>query len=58
VLFALGAGALVLVVPLLWILLVYGRTLAGADLWVAGVALSAVTAGIGAALLRMLDGRR
>jgi hypothetical protein len=58
VLFGIGAAALLLVVPLLWILLVYGRALAGADLWVAGIVLSGLTAGIGAALLRMLDDGR
>ncbi len=58
VLFGVGVVALVLAVPAVWILLFYGRGLAGADLWVAGVALSAVTAVIGVALVRMLgDGR-
>jgi hypothetical protein len=56
----LGAGivALLLVVPTVWILLVYGRALAGAELWVAGIGLSVMTAGIGLAMLRILDGER
>ena len=58
VLFGVGVVALLLVVPTVWILLFYERALAGADLWAAGIALSAVTAGIGVALVRMLgDGR-
>jgi hypothetical protein len=55
-LLAVSGAALVVVVPLLWIFLVYGRALAGANLWVSGVVLCVLTAGIGAAMIRILDG--
>ena len=58
VLFGVGVVALVLVVPTVWILLFYGRALAGGELWVAGIGLSVMTAGIGLALIRILDGER
>jgi hypothetical protein len=57
-LIGVGAVALVAVVPMLWIWLVYGSALAGADLWAAGIGLSALTAGIGLAMIRILDGVR
>jgi hypothetical protein len=57
-LIVVGAAALVAVVPMLWIWLVYGSGLAGADLWAAGIGLSALTAGIGGAMIRILDGIR
>jgi hypothetical protein len=56
VLLGVGVVALLLVVPTIWILLVYGRALAGAELWVAGIGLSVLTAGIGLAMIRILDG--
>ena len=56
VLLAVGAAALLLVVPMLWIFLVYGRALAGAELWAGGITLCALTAGIGFAMIRLLDG--
>lgn len=58
VLLGVGVVALLLVVPIVWILLVYGRALAGAELWVAGIGLSVMTAGIGLAMIRILDGQR
>jgi hypothetical protein len=58
VLLGLGAAALVAVVPVLWIWLAYGSALTGSGLWVAGIALCALTAGIGAAMIRLLDGPR
>jgi hypothetical protein len=57
-LLGIGAAALVAVVPILWIWLVYGSGLAGGGLWAGGVGLCALTAGIGAAMIRLLDGSR
>ncbi|MFL5906761.1 MAG: hypothetical protein ACJ75Z_04090 [Solirubrobacterales bacterium] len=58
VLLALGAAALLAVVPMLWIWLLYGSRLSGVDIVGAGVGLSALTAGIGAAMIRILDNVR
>jgi hypothetical protein len=58
VLLGLGAAALIAVVPILWIWLAYGSALTGPRLWVAGIGLCALTAGIGAAMIRLLDGPR
>jgi hypothetical protein len=58
ILLALGAGALLLVVPMLWIWLLYGSGLAGSDVIGGGLALCVLTAGIGAAMIRILDGIR
>ena len=57
-LLGLGVAALVAVVPLLWIWLVYGSGLARSGLWAGGIGLCALTAGIGAAMIRLLDGGR
>jgi hypothetical protein len=57
-LLGLGAAALLAVVPILWIWLVYGSGLAGSALWAAAVGLCALAAGIGGAMIRLLDGRR
>jgi hypothetical protein len=56
VLLGVGVVALVLVVPTVWILLVYGRALVGVELWGAGICLSVMAAGIGLAMIRILDG--
>ena len=58
VLLALGAGALLLVIPMLWIWLLYGSGLPPSDVLAGGVALYGITAGIGLAMLRLLDGGR
>lgn len=58
VLLAVGAVALLLIVPLLWIFLAYEGALAGTNLWAGGIVLCSLTAGIGAAMLRVLDGGR
>jgi hypothetical protein len=58
VLLLLGAGALLLVVPLLWIWLVYGSGLGAPSLTAGGILLCVLTAGIGWAMLRLLDGGR
>jgi hypothetical protein len=57
-LLGLGAAALVAVVPTLWIWLVYGSGLTGGGLWAGGVGLCALTAGIGGAMIRLLDADR
>jgi hypothetical protein len=57
-LLGIGAAALVAVVPVLWIWLVYGSGLAGGGLWAGCIGLCALTAGIGAAMIRLLDGGR
>jgi hypothetical protein len=57
-LLGIGAAALLAVVPILWIWLVYGSGLAGARLWAGGIGLCALTAGIGGAMIRLLDGER
>ena len=54
----LGAVALLALVPMLWIWLVYGSGVTGATLWIGGVGLSIMTAGIGWAMLKLLDGAR
>jgi hypothetical protein len=58
VLLGLGAAALVAVVPLLWSWLAYGGGLAGPGLWVGGIGLCLLVAGIGWAMIRLLDGPR
>jgi hypothetical protein len=57
-LLALGAAALLLVVPMLWIWVLYGSGLSGSEVIAGGVALCALTAGIGWAMIRILDGVR
>jgi hypothetical protein len=57
-LLGLGAAALVAVVPILWIWLAYGSSLTGLGLWAAGIGLCLLTATIGGAMIRLLDGRR
>jgi hypothetical protein len=56
VLLGLGAVALLALVPVLWIWLLYSSGLAGLDFWVGGLCLCAATAGIGWAMLHILDG--
>ena len=56
-LLVLGAISLLLVVPMLWIWLVYGASSGPAVVYGGGVTLGAVTAGIGFAMIRILDGR-
>jgi hypothetical protein len=58
VLLGLGAAALLAVVPMLWIWLLYGSGLSAGPVRVAGIALAVLTAGIGAAMIRLLDGAR
>lgn len=57
-LLVLGAIALIGLVPVLWIWLLYGSGLGSTIVYGGGTALCAVTAGIGFAMLRLLDGRR
>jgi hypothetical protein len=58
VLLALGAGALLLVVPVLWIWLLYGSGLPSSTVTAGAVGLCVLTAGVGAAMIRLLDGAR
>jgi hypothetical protein len=57
-LLALGFISLVLLVPALWIWLLYSGRFAGGVVYAGGLALSALTAGIGFAMIRILDGGR
>jgi uncharacterized RDD family membrane protein YckC len=57
-LLGLGAAALVAVVPMLWLWLLYGSALSGARIYAAAAALCALTAAIGGAMIRILDGPR
>jgi len=57
-LLGLGAFALTALVPMLWIWLLYGSRLTGLHLDIAALGLGGVTAGIGAAMIRILDGTR
>jgi hypothetical protein len=54
-LLAVGAAALLAVVPILWIWIVYGSGLTGTGLWAGGIGLCALTAGIGATMIRLID---
>jgi hypothetical protein len=58
VLLAVGAAALVAVVPILWIWLLYGSRLPYSYVVGGGIGLGVLTAGIGAAMIRLLDGGR
>jgi hypothetical protein len=58
VLLVLGAIALIGLVPVLWIWVLYGSALSPGAVYGAGVALAVVTAAIGFAMIRLLDGRR
>ena len=57
-LLGLGVAAILAVVPALWIWLVYGSGLTGSGLWAGGIGLCVLTAGIGAAMISLLDGGR
>ena len=57
-LLGLGAVALVAVVPMLWLWLLYGSALSGESIYAAAVGLCALTAAIGGAMIRLLDGGR
>jgi hypothetical protein len=58
VLLVLGAIALVALVPMLWIWLLYGSSLGARGVYAAATGLSLLSAGIGFAMIRILDGRR
>jgi hypothetical protein len=57
VLLLLGAVALLLVVPVLWLWIAYGAHSSGL-VWAGGIGLSLLAAGIGLAMIRILDGGR
>jgi hypothetical protein len=54
----LGAISLVGLVPMLWIWLLYGGGFGGEMVYPGAAALCGLTAGIGFAMIRILDGRR
>jgi hypothetical protein len=56
VLLGVGAAALVAVVPMLWIWILYSSGLGSSAVLPSGVGLCLLTAGIGWALIRILDG--
>jgi hypothetical protein len=58
VLLLLGGISLVLVVPTLWIWIAYGSALSPDLVWAVGVGLCALVAGIGLAMIRILDGNQ
>jgi hypothetical protein len=58
VLLVLGAVALLALVPILWIWLVYGAGFGGEAVYAGGIGLCVLTAGVGFAMIRILDGRR
>jgi hypothetical protein len=58
VLLVLGAVALLAVVPILWIWLLYGGGFGGEAVYPGGIGLCVLTAGVGFAMIRILDGRR
>ena len=57
-LLALGALALTALVPMLWFWLLYGSRLTGLQLDIAALGLGGVIAGIGFAMIRILEGGR
>jgi hypothetical protein len=57
-LLAVGAAALLAVVPMLWSWLLYGSGLARSELIAGGIGLCLLTAAVGAAMIRILDGIR
>jgi hypothetical protein len=57
-LLTLGAIALVGLVPMLWIWVLYGSGLGTSVVHGAAIGLCLITAGIGFAMIRILDGRR
>jgi hypothetical protein len=58
VLLGFGAAALLAVVPMLWIWLLYGSGVGPTVVHAAAIGLCVLTAGIGFAMLRILDGKR
>ena len=55
VLLALGAAALLAVIPMLWMWLLYGSDLGPAVVYPGAVALAALTLGTGLVIIRILD---
>jgi hypothetical protein len=53
-----GAISLALVVPMLWLWIAYGGALSPDLIWAGGIGLSAIVAGIGLGMIRILDGHR
>ena len=57
-LLALGAVALLLVIPSLWAWLGYGAKASSGTVYAGAIGLSVIAAGIGLAMIRILDGHR
>jgi hypothetical protein len=58
VLLVLGAIALLAVVPILWTWLLYGGGFGDEAVYAGGIGICVLTAGVGFAMIRILDGRR
>jgi hypothetical protein len=58
VLLVLGAISLALIVPMVWLWIAYGSALSPDLVWAGGIGLSVLVAGIGLAMIRILDGGR
>jgi hypothetical protein len=58
VLLVLGAIALLALVPILWIWLLYGVGFGSEAVYAGGIGLCALAAGVGFAMIRILDGPR
>jgi hypothetical protein len=57
-LLVLGAISLAIVVPMLWLWIAYGGALSPDLVWAGGIGLSLLVAGLGLAMIRILDGGR
>jgi hypothetical protein len=58
VLLVLGAISLLALVPILWIWLLYGSGFGSQVVYAGAIGLSGLTAGLGFAMIRILDGRQ
>jgi hypothetical protein len=56
-LLVVGAVALLALVPIVWIWVLYGAAFDGAAIYAFGIGLCLLTAGIGYAMIRILDGK-
>jgi hypothetical protein len=58
ILLIVGAVSILALVPMLWLWVAYGGAFSSSLVWAGGIGLSVLTAGIGLAMLRILDGDR
>jgi hypothetical protein len=58
ILLVLGAVSLIGLIPVLWIWLLYGSGFGAEEVYAGAAGLCGVTAGIGFAMIRILEGRR